>query len=368
MRVVFADNPSPMKRAIILSKDNGAIEFLRRTLMVNDPGVALEVFENDHSLLERVYELRDTPPAHVFVDLDGFDDGARLVEWLRFSPPTRQLKLVALGQESASVDRFRRAWGHDAVVTKPLTDDAVRHTLMNTSEPPGVRRTTSRRADRQRLIDAIAEAKRLRAEKQRRSGHIDALMAEIKDKKLPFRRARVASPDAIALGGRTMLYVADNPANRHFFSTAMSQAGATFSAQFLGSLAEVVEHLREKGERRRITSDSPCCLLVDSSMADESTCDILRWIRSQSSFPELLLVVLGERDIAETIAAVYRAGADYYLVKPKSFEALIAMVTVIEAGLGQTPPQFNSFVRLSEYRDPMGNPVITADAESRAAE
>jgi CheY-like chemotaxis protein len=358
-----------MKRAIILSKDQETIALLRSAITASGLEGAVEVFENDLQLLERLYETRDTPPANVFIDLDQLDDGTRLVEWLKFSPPTRQLNVVALAEKSAHLDRFREAWGPGAALTKPLDIEAIRQALMNAAKQPVVRRSTSRRADRQRLIEAIAEAKRLRVEHERLAGHLDTLMAEIKDRKLPFKRARVpASSEAISLCSRQALYVTDNPANRHFFSTAMLQAAATLSVEYLQSFAEVIEHLRQKGGRRRITSDNPCCLLVDSSVVDESIGDILRWIRSQSSFPELLLVVLSEADNPETIAAVYRAGADYYLVKPKSFEGLIAIVNIIESGLAETPPRFHSFVRLAEYRDTMGNPVIGGEADARAAE
>jgi CheY-like chemotaxis protein len=356
-----------VKRALILSQDMAAIELLRTAATGGDLAGTVEVFETDQILLERLYEMRDTPPANVFIDLDGFEEGQRLVEWLRFSPPTRRLKVVAIGEESAAMDRFRKAWGSAAALTKPLEPEAIRAVLMKVDSERPPRRATSRQADRKRLIEAIAESKRLRAEQARLIGHADVLLAEIKDRKLPFKRARPAA-GAISLSRRAVLYVAPNAIHRHFFSTAMSQTAATFSVQFLKNFAQAVEHLREKGGSRRITSDGPCCLVVDTGPVDESTSDVLRWIRSQSGFPELLLVVLAETDNPETIAAVYRAGADYYLVRPKSFEGLMAVVNVLESALAQTPPRSHHFLQLPEYRDAMGNPAVGGDAEARAAE
>jgi DNA-binding response OmpR family regulator len=361
--------PRPIKRALILSKDSASIELLRTAITATGVGVAVEVFDTDQILLQRLYEMRDMPPASVFIDLDGCEDGVRLVEWLRFSPPTRRLRVVVLGEKSAAMERFRQAFGSETALTKPLNAETVRDLLTKDEKETRARPASSRPADRRRLIEAIAESKRLRAEQQRLVGSTDALLAEIKDRKLPFKRAQVATAkETISLCRRTVLYAARNAAHRHFFSTAVSQAGATFSVQFVRNFAEVVGHLREKGGSRRITSDGPCCLVVDSGLVDESTSDVLRWVRTQSSFPELMLVVLGETDSPQTVAAVYRAGADYYLARPKSFEGLIAIVNVLEAGLAQTPPQCHHFLQLPEYRDAMGNPVVGGESDARAAE
>jgi DNA-binding response OmpR family regulator len=356
-----------MKRAHILSRDGATIDLLRDGATAG--GFRVEVFETDQILLERLYETRHAPPGVVFIDLDGFEDGPRLVEWLRFSPPTRRLKVIVLGGDRAALERFQKAWGSEAVLTKPLDPQLIRDVLGRAQSERPARRSSSRRADRQRLIEAIAESKRLRAEHVRLNGHADLLIAQIKDKKLPFKRARVTpASHAISLSRRGVLYLAHNAAYRHFFSTAMSQAAASFPVQFVRNFAEVIEHLREQGGSRRITSDGPCCLVVDGGPVDESISDVLRWVRTQSSFPELLLVVLGEADTPETIAALYRAGADYYLNRPKSFEGLIAIVNVLESGLAHTPPQSHRFVQVPEYRDAMGNSVVGGEAEARAAE
>jgi CheY-like chemotaxis protein len=369
MAPLSSPKPRSVKRAFILSKDSATIELLRNAADASGVIAAVEVCETDQILLQRLYEIRDTLSAIVFVDLDRFEDGPRLVEWLRFSPPTRRLKVVVLGEKSVAIDRFREAWGSEIALSKPLDAQAVHEVLVKVEKPPSSNRATSRHADRKRLIEAIAESKRQRAEQQRLVADVDVLLAEIKDRKLPFKRARVATPaDAISLSRRAVLYVAPNAANRHFFSAAISQAAATFPVEFVRNFAEVIEHLREQGGNRRITSDGPCCLIVDGGPVDESTSDVLRWVRAQSSFPELLLVVVGDTDSPQIIASVYRAGADYYLARPRSFEGLIAIVNALDSGLAEKPPQCHHFLQLPEYRDAMGNSVVGGEADARAAE
>jgi CheY-like chemotaxis protein len=345
-----------MTALIILSKEQRVIDLLREAINTRESPGNVEVIETDEKLLERLQEPDKAAPTAVFVDLDGFPDGARLVEWLKLSPSTRRFKVVAIGEESEAMAGFRNAWGGGAALRKPLSVDAVQKVVAEADQGPQEPGESSRHAARKRLVEAIEEAKRLRKEQQTLVRHADALIAEIKDRKIPRKRDRPAGrTEAINLCPPGVLYIADNPADRHLFSTAMSQSLATFSVQFLHKFSDVLDHLREKGETRRLTSDRPCCLLLDSAAVGEPTCEVLRWIRHQSGFPELLLVVISETDNPETVRAVYGAGADYYLVRPQSFEGIIAIVNAIELGLRQAPPRFHGFIRLPEYRDAIGN-------------
>lgn len=353
---------------IVLSKDERTIDLLGEAINANESQGKVEVFETDEKLLERLQDPDKSSPAAVFVDLDGFPDGARLVEWLKLSPTTRRFKVVAIGEESEAMAGFRKAWGQLAALRKPLSVEVVQKVVAEVDRGPQQKGESSRRAARRRLVEAIEKAKRLREEQQALVRHADALMAEIKDRKIPRKGDRVAGrTEAINVCRPGVLYIADNPADRHLFSTAMSQSLATFSVQFLQRFSDVLEHLREKGESRRITSDGPCCLLLDNAAVGEPTCEILRWIRHQSSFPELLLVVICETDNPETVQAIYRAGADYYLVRPKSFEGVIAIVNAIELGLRQAPPRFHGFIRLPEYRDAIGNPATSGATGAQCA-
>jgi DNA-binding response OmpR family regulator len=178
------------------------------------------------------------------------------------------------------------------------------------------------------------------------------------------------TPDiaTINLAASEVLYVAGNSTDRHMFSTAMAQGSAAFKLELLEAFADVVEYVRHKGESRRITSAGPGCLLLDSATIGEASSEILRWIRNQSSFPEVVVVMLSNLDDPETVQAMYRAGADYYLVKPKSFAGLLSIVSIIDAGLRQVPEEFAEFERLPEYRDRFGNPPNPDPASMQCAE
>lgn len=343
----------------ILSKDERTIAVLRQAINAEESPGLVEVLESDKNVLERLADQKKCFPAAVFVDLDGIPDAARLVEWLRFSPLARQFKVVAIGEECEVLARFRKVWGQLAALKKPLSVQTVRKVLTKASGRPRAERGNPGHAAKKKLVEAIENVKRLREAQ----GWLPAGA-----KKTSRKADRVAGrTGAIDLRQPVVFYVAENPADQHLFSAAMSQGRATFSVQFLQRFSDVLDHLREKGESRRITSDRPCCLLLDTANGGESACDILRWIRHQSTFPELLLVVMSQTDNPQMVKAFYRAGADYYLGKPKSFEGLIAIVNAIDAGLREAPPRFHGFIRLPEYRDAIGNaPAAGATGEQCA--
>jgi CheY-like chemotaxis protein len=298
---------------VVLSKENSGISAIREAVSCYIPLGEVQVFDDAEALMERVLDLGELSGAVVFVDLAGGGPAARLFKWLKLAPGTRDLKVIAFGGQGFSVQKLIDSWGSDAVLTKPLDVDVVRSILLGDD-------------------------------------------------------SETVAPEAINLCSPGVLYVADHPADWHLFSTAIAQSSATFSLQFLESPAHVIEYLREQAESRRITSGRPFCLLLDTTSAGESTHNVLRWIRDQSGFPELWLVVLSQKDDPESIRTIYGAGADYYLLKPKSFEGLTAIIEVIDAGLRQTPPQLQGFTQLAEYRDPLGRPSTPGVIRARCAE
>ena len=62
---------------IVLTKDERTIDLLREAMSAKESQGKVEVFETDEKLLERLQDQDKSSPTAVFVDLDGFPDGAR---------------------------------------------------------------------------------------------------------------------------------------------------------------------------------------------------------------------------------------------------------------------------------------------------
>lgn len=67
---------------------------------------------------------------------------------------------------------------------------------------------------------------------------------------------------------------------------------------------------------------APCLVLLDLDMPGCSGLDVLRWLRTESSFPHAPVVMLTASATLDDIDEAYRLGIASYLVKPVGFAAL----------------------------------------------
>jgi hypothetical protein len=143
--------------------------------------------------LDRLQELEANPPVAVFIDVSGASDGVRLVEWLKLSSRTRRLRVIAIGEEGDAIRHFTNAWGSDAVLTRPLCVTSVQRLVTTLGLGSAHDALVARREQIKHLIEAVQTSKELHAKQDRLLRQVDALMAELKDKKAPFERERTLS-------------------------------------------------------------------------------------------------------------------------------------------------------------------------------
>lgn len=67
---------------------------------------------------------------------------------------------------------------------------------------------------------------------------------------------------------------------------------------------------------------APCLVLLDLDMPVSSGLDVLRWLRTESAFPHVPVVMLTASATLDDIDEAYRLGIASYLVKPVGFAAL----------------------------------------------
>jgi DNA-binding response OmpR family regulator len=182
-----------MKTVLILSSDPCAVDLLRNAISAARFDGKVEVLKGTTRLLQRLQEFDLNPPEAVFVDMSGISDGVRLVEWLRLSSRLRRLRVIAMGEESEAMTVFRNAWGSQAVLPKPLRPVAVEHLVASLRLTPVRQQSLSPNDQKGKLLEAIRASKRLRAQQEELLGHVDALRAELKDKKAPFKRTGIGS-------------------------------------------------------------------------------------------------------------------------------------------------------------------------------
>jgi len=93
---------------------------------------------------------------------------------------------------------------------------------------------------------------------------------------------------------------------------------------------EVVAYLKGEGRySNRAEYPLPDLLLLDLKMPGMDGFDVLRWLRQQSDFGSLRVVVLTSSDRIQDVNVAYHLGANSFLVKPMDFQNVIELSKVL---------------------------------------
>jgi CheY-like chemotaxis protein len=129
----------------------------------------------------------------------------------------------------------------------------------------------------------------------------------------------------------TILLVEDNPDDVLLIRRAFKKAGLGHSLQVATHGEEAVDYLCGEGEfGDRDQHPFPALVLLDLQLPRRSGHEVLAWLRAQEELRRLPVVVLTSSREPRDINRAYDLGANSYLVKPVSFDALLEMVQVLE--------------------------------------
>src|SRR5688572_12719779 len=124
-----------------------------------------------------------------------------------------------------------------------------------------------------------------------------------------------------------ILLVDDNPHDVILIQLAFRKVGIIDKIHLVKDGAEAMRYINgdDKYADRR-TYPPPTFVLLDLKMPGANGFEVLKWIRSQEAFEDLVVVVMsGSRDDAD-IQQAYELGANSYLIKPTKFEDLVKMM------------------------------------------
>ena len=93
---------------------------------------------------------------------------------------------------------------------------------------------------------------------------------------------------------------------------------------------EAIHYLAGKGKYAvRSEYPLPTLVLLDLKMPLVDGFEVLRWIRSQPSLSNLVVVVLTSSEQMRDVNRAYQLGANSFLIKPMDFENAIALSSMI---------------------------------------
>ena len=105
----------------------------------------------------------------------------------------------------------------------------------------------------------------------------------------------------------------------------------SFEETGLGNRLQVVRSAEEaktylKGEsvyQERMQYPLPALILLDLKMPGEDGFEFLSWLRAQTEFKKIPVVVLTASDESKDMTKAYQLGANSFLTKPQDFENLV---------------------------------------------
>lgn len=145
-----------------------------------------------------------------------------------------------------------------------------------------------------------------------------------------------------------ILLVDDNPHDTILIRLAFRKVGIIDSIQLVKDGGEAMRYINgddKYGDRR--TYPPPTLVLLDLKMPGTNGFEVLKWIRSNEAFEDLVVVVMsGSRDDAD-IQRAYELGANSYLIKPTKFEDLVKMMESLKdyqnwSGRRRTAPELTA--------------------------
>ena len=108
--------------------------------------------------------------------------------------------------------------------------------------------------------------------------------------------------------------------------SAFSAAGMADTLQVVADGETAMDYLRGSGSfGDRATHPMPKVVLLDSALPRRDGFEVLSWMRMQSHFKSLIIVIFTALNREADADRARAMGADFYLTKPNTFDELVKM-------------------------------------------
>lgn len=127
-----------------------------------------------------------------------------------------------------------------------------------------------------------------------------------------------------------ILHIEDDPNDALLFRHACNTAGVAFELQAVCDGDEAIAYLRGTEQfANRQQHPVPHIILLDLKMPRLSGFEVLTWLRNQTDFRKIPVIILTSSNHESDIQRAYDLGANSYVVKPVGFDALVEVARKI---------------------------------------
>jgi two-component system response regulator len=118
----------------------------------------------------------------------------------------------------------------------------------------------------------------------------------------------------------------DNGNDVSLVSHALRDAGLNNPVHWIKDGNTLLDYLKQNQLLRQM----PLLIVIDWNMPGSNTVEILKWIRSQPEFLNVLIAVLTGSDNPVQRREAYDAGANWHIVKSSTFADLAELIRLIK--------------------------------------
>lgn len=132
-------------------------------------------------------------------------------------------------------------------------------------------------------------------------------------------------------GGHLILLVDDNAEDQYLTLEALRAAGGKNTMRTLDSGAELLAYLRREGKyAAEASAPRPDLVLLDLNMPRMNGHETLAELRKIDEYRNLPVIVYSTSAVEKDVSLAYRGGANSYIAKPDSFEALCRAMSTLQ--------------------------------------
>ena len=128
----------------------------------------------------------------------------------------------------------------------------------------------------------------------------------------------------------TILVADDDEIDRGFIMRAWAKSRAANDLRFVEDGVELLEYLRHIGQYSAPSSSPrPAVILLDLNMPRKDGREALQEIKADPELRQIPIIVLTSSQAEEDFCRSYDLGANSYIIKPVTFEALVDVLQVL---------------------------------------
>jgi CheY-like chemotaxis protein len=129
-----------------------------------------------------------------------------------------------------------------------------------------------------------------------------------------------------------ILVAEDDADDRYLLQTAFSEKGVKEPVKFVNDGVELMAYL-EKVHTDILTEGSsfPCFIMLDLNMPKKDGKEVLKIIKEHPAYKKIPVIIFTTTKNDNEIRRCYELGANTYVVKPVSFDVLMAVLEGIRS-------------------------------------